>query len=125
MALDYQNSRGVQVIPVLKSGLEYLEEVNRASLEAENTPDIYIVSNDSLEKANLSGLAAEVKDQDSVLTTDFFPQTALDAVSYQGQKMAYPLYFETSARPDNGLFSADGFGCGELSGTENGISALF
>ena len=97
VALDYQNSRGVQVIPVLKSGLEYLEEVNRASLEAENAPDIYIVSNDSLEKANLSGLAAEVKDRDSVLTTDFFPQTALDAVSYQGQKMAYPLYFETSA----------------------------
>ena len=97
VALDYQNSRGVQVIPVLKSGLEYLEEVNRASLEEENAPDIYIVSNDSLEKANLSGLAAEVKDQDSVLTTDFFPQTALDAVSYQGQKMAYPLYFETSA----------------------------
>lgn len=97
VALDYQNSRGVQVIPVLKSGLEYLEEVNRASLEAENTPDIYIVSNDSLEKANLSGLAAEVKDRDGVLTTDFFPQTALDAVSYQGQKMAYPLYFETSA----------------------------
>lgn len=97
VALDYQNSRGVQVIPVLKSGLEYLEEVNRASLEAENAPDIYIVSNDSLEKANLSGLAAEVKDRDGVLTTDFFPQTALDAVSYQGQKMAYPLYFETSA----------------------------
>lgn len=97
VALDYQNSRDVQVIPVLKSGLEYLEEVNRASLEAENAPDIYIVSNDSLEKANLSGLAAEVKDRDSVLTTDFFPQTALDAVSYQGQKMAYPLYFETSA----------------------------
>lgn len=97
VALDYQNSRGVQVIPVLKSGLEYLEEVNRASLEEENAPDIYIVSNDSLEKANLSGLAAEVKDRDGVLTTDFFPQTALDAVSYQGQKMAYPLYFETSA----------------------------
>ncbi len=27
VALDYQNSRGVQVIPVLKSGLEYLERM--------------------------------------------------------------------------------------------------
>lgn len=97
VALDYQNSSGIQVIPVLKSGLEYLEEVNTASLEEENAPDLYIVSNDSLEKAHLSGLAVEAEDPDGVLTTDYFPQTALDAVCYQGQKMAYPLYFETSA----------------------------
>lgn len=97
VALDYQNATGVQVIPVLKSGLEYLEQVNTASLERENAPDLYIVSNDSLEKAHLSGLAVEVKDPNGILTTDFFPQAALDAVTYQGQKMAYPLYFETSA----------------------------
>lgn len=97
VALDYQNASGVQVIPVFKSGLEYLEQVNTASLEEENAPDLYIVSNDSLEKANLSGLAVEVQDENTVLTTEHFPQTALDAVTYQGQKMAYPLYFETSA----------------------------
>ena len=32
MALEYQNETGVRVVPVLKSGLEYLEAVNDASL---------------------------------------------------------------------------------------------
>ena len=96
VVVDYQNAAGVQVIPVLKSGLEYLEQVNAASLE-ENAPDLYIVSNDSLEKAHLSGLAVKAEDKNGVLTTDYFPQTALDAVTYQGEKIAYPLYFETSA----------------------------
>lgn len=97
VVVDYQNAAGVQVIPVLKSGLEYLEQVNAASLEEENAPDLYIVSNDSLEKAHLSGLAVKAEDKSGVLTTDYFPQTALDAVTYQGEKIAYPLYFETSA----------------------------
>ena len=38
-----------------------------------------------------------MKDQNAVLNTENFPQTALDAVTYQGHAVAYPLYFETSA----------------------------
>ncbi|MDO4293843.1 MAG: extracellular solute-binding protein [Eubacteriales bacterium] len=94
VSLDYLDAYGVRVLPVLTDGLEYLEAVNEASLNQENAPDLYIVSNDSLEKAYLAGLAVPLGD---MLNTDSFPQTALDAVCYQGERVAYPLYFETSA----------------------------
>lgn len=97
VSLDYLEEYGVRVMPVLKSGLEYLEAVNTASIKNENAPDIYIVSNDCLEKAYLAGLASEIEDPGDVVTADHFPQTALDAVCYHGKKVAYPLYFETSA----------------------------
>lgn len=97
MALDYLEEYEVRVLPVLKSGLEYLEAVNEASVEQENMPDLYIVSNDSLEKAHLAGLAAQIADPDNVVSPDNFPQAALDAVTYKGKTVAYPLYFETSA----------------------------
>lgn len=38
MALEYQNETGVRVVPVLKSGLEYLEAVNDASIAEESMP---------------------------------------------------------------------------------------
>lgn len=97
VSLDYLEEYGVRVMPVLKSGLEYLEAVNTASLMNENAPDLYIVSNDCLEKAYLAGLAAEIEDTRNVVTAQNFPQTALDAVCYKGKTAAYPLYFETSA----------------------------
>ena len=97
MALEYQDATGVRVVPVLKSGLEYLEAVNDASIAEKSMPDVYLISNDGLEKAYLAGLAVNVKDQNAVLNTENFPRTALDAVTYQEHAVAYPLYFETSA----------------------------
>ncbi|MGN1170934.1 MAG: extracellular solute-binding protein, partial [Lachnospiraceae bacterium] len=84
-----------------QTGLEYLEEINDASVRQEEDgqpmPDLYIINNDSLEKAYLAGLAAEIKDEENFCTTQNYPQTALDAVSYNGKRVAYPFYFETSA----------------------------
>ena len=57
----------------LKSGLEYLEAVNGASIAEESMPDVYLISNDGLEKAYLAGLAVNVKDQNAVLNTENFP----------------------------------------------------
>ena len=51
MALEYQDATGVRVVPVLKSGLEYLEAVNDASIAEKSMPDVYLISNDGLEKA--------------------------------------------------------------------------
>lgn len=97
MALDYLEQYDVRVVPVLTSGLEYLEAVNEASLKNENGPDLYIVGNESLEKAYLAGLADEIDDAAGVVSEVNFPRAALDAVCYQGKTVAYPLYFETSA----------------------------
>lgn len=97
VALDYLEEYDVRVLPVLKSGLEYLEAVNEASLNNENMPDLYIVGNESLEKAHLAGLAAEIENPEGAVCAENFPQTAMDAVTYRGKMVAYPLYFETSA----------------------------
>jgi len=99
-AAAYYEENGVHVIPVLKTGLEYLEEINAASLhpteESQPAPDLYMITNDSLEKAYLSGLAVPVRENNAVCNTKMVPQAALDAVTYKGKQVAYPLYYETS-----------------------------
>lgn len=92
---EYQSE--VRVVPVYTSGREYLETINQASLHTEDVPDMYIVGNDSLEKAYLAGLASEVRLPEGVLPMDsFFPQTAINAVTYRDKQIGYPFYFETS-----------------------------
>ena len=60
-------------------------------------PDLYIVSNDSLEKAYLSGLASEIELSEGTQSLpDLFPETAVDAVTYHDKLIGYPFYFETS-----------------------------
>lgn len=96
-AVTFGEENDVRVIPVLKTGMEYLEEVNRASLtDEEALPDVYMLSNDSLGKAYLAGLAAPIA-EDSVCNTDNFPQAAISAVTYDDKIVAYPYFFETSA----------------------------
>lgn len=92
---EYQSD--VRVVPVYTSGREYLETVNQASLHTDEVPDLYIVSNDSLEKAYLAGLASEVRLPEGVLPMEqWFPETAVHAVTYDDRQIAYPFYFETS-----------------------------
>jgi len=86
----------VRVVPKLQSGDEYLEQINSASIKDEGTPDLYVISNDSLERAYLGGLATLVT-EDADIFNDEFPTAAKQAVSYRGNKIAYPFYFETSA----------------------------
>ncbi len=95
--VEFGQERGVRVIPVLTSEGEYLEAIGKASLEKEQMPDLYLLANDSLEKAYLAGLASKTGDEGAVCNVQNFPQAALSAVSYNGKNIAYPLYFETSA----------------------------
>ncbi len=95
-AVLYGDENHVRVIPHLVSESEYLEAVNRASLENEHVPDVFLIGNDSLEKAYLAGLASEIDDTMEIVNGGYFPQVALDAVTYKGKKVAYPLYYETS-----------------------------
>lgn len=94
-AFDYQEETGNKIVPVLVSGLEYLEEINIATLEGEG-PDLFIISNDSLEKAYLAGLSGEIQDAEGVVNETYYPAAALKAVSYQDKLTAYPFYYETS-----------------------------
>ncbi|MEZ3447326.1 MAG: extracellular solute-binding protein [Lachnospiraceae bacterium] len=96
--LEFYNSTDIRVDVRQVSGLEYLEAVNAASLDdAADTPDLYILSNDSLEKAYLAGLATQLPDTAPVYEEQLFGQAARDAVMYNGKYVACPMYFETSA----------------------------
>lgn len=96
-AVAFSEKNDVRVIPRLVSASEYLEAINEASLAGEQMPDAYLLSNDSLGKAYLAGLAAVIDDQTDLCNIDNFPQTALSAVSYKDHPVAYPYYYETSA----------------------------
>ena len=95
-AINFIEIYGVRVIPVLKSGTEYLEAVNEASLKEEQIPDAYLLSNDLIGKASMAGLTTDVTDS-IYCNTDYFPQAALYATSYHGDVVAFPYYYETSA----------------------------
>lgn len=95
-AVMFGQKNKVNVLPQLVSESEYLEAINRETLYGEHIPDAFLISNDSLEKAYLSGLAVPVSDDYKRMNTIHFPQTALDAVTYKEKKVAYPLFFETS-----------------------------
>lgn len=96
-ALYFQEETGVsvRVIPKLVSGLEYLEQINESRLGKE-CADVYIVSNDSLLKAYLAGLATEMDDKAEFISERNYPKAAIDAVTYQGKVVGCPFYYETS-----------------------------
>ena len=94
--IAFQDENGVRVEPVLKTGLEYIEEIYQASLSGEEMPDLYITGSDTLEKAALAGLAVPIEDPERVVNSFNFPPIAFQAVSYQGKQIAYPFYYETA-----------------------------
>lgn len=96
-AVAFGEEKDVRVIPVLTSDSEYLEALNQASLHSTQIPDAFILSNDSLEKAYLSGLASRITDEAGICNEDHFPETALSAVTYKDKLVAYPYYYQTSA----------------------------
>jgi maltose-binding protein MalE len=86
----------VRIMPVLVSALEYLENINRASVEYEG-PDLYIIGHDNLEKAYLAGLAEIVQPEYFQKMQADYPQVGINAVTYHSKILGYPFYFETSA----------------------------
>lgn len=96
-AVTYNETHDVRIVPVLETGLEYLENINQASLGEENIPDLYILSHDSLEKAYLAGLAYEVEPGENVTLEDRYMETGIHAATYKDKVIGYPFYFETSS----------------------------
>jgi maltose-binding protein MalE len=96
-AVEFGRRENVHVLPVLADSSGLLEQINAASVEGDSFPDVYLVSNELLEKAYLSGLAVEIADENGVCTSDNFGEGALNAVTYSGKYVGYPFSFETSA----------------------------
>lgn len=106
-AVAYGETHDVRVIPVLASGLEYLEEINKASIQSETPPDLYIISNDSLEKAFLAGLASPLEEEGWEEIKEEYPDAARLAVTYKNKTVGYPFYFETSSLLYNRTYLED------------------
>ena len=96
VALKYYEETGVRVRPKCVTGLEYLENINNASVRDGKGPDLYITTNDTLGKAYLAGLASEIQDNGKTVNSTVFPQTAVDAVTYEGKVVGYPFTYETA-----------------------------
>lgn len=103
----HEKNKDIRVIPVLIDNIEYLESINEASLGGDDFPDVFLLSNDSLEKAYLAGLASEARDADNVLNSEHFPTAALSAATYHDKLIGYPLFFETSVLMYNKSYLAD------------------
>lgn len=89
--LKYQEETGIHVIPKLVSGVEYLEQIAKNRNESDSA-DLYIVSNDLLQKADLAGLSTEIEDNEIFRK---LPKAAKNAVTYKDKQIAIPLYYET------------------------------
>lgn len=97
MALSYMEAHdNIRIVPTLVSAVEYVESINQATMQEQAMPDLCLISNDSLEKVYLAGLADEITDPEQIVTEENFPQAALHAVTYQDKLLAYPFYYETS-----------------------------
>lgn len=101
VVLTFQSVQGIKVNIVKKSGVEFLEAVNEASIlegseRKEPMPDLYITSHNNLLRAYLAGLAGIVEDPENIMNSEEFPDTALRAVSCYGEYVAYPFYYETN-----------------------------
>ncbi len=105
-AVAYNEDHDVRIVPVLQPALEYLEGINQASLES-NTPDLYILGHDSLEKAYLAGLASEVEFPGDGSMEEAYLKTGLQAATYKDKVIGYPFYFETSGLLYNRTYLED------------------
>ena len=95
----YNEQSDIRVEAVLVDDSEYLEAINEASLGKSDRPgpDLYLITNDCLEKAYLAGLASEITHQDMFRTDELENQGAEAAVTYDGKVVAYPFYYESCA----------------------------
>lgn len=102
----HEKNPDVRVIPTCVSATQYLEHINDATVKdsEEIAPDLFLISNDSLEKAYLAGLASPTKDIAGVLNSNHFSESALDAISYKNFYIAYPFSFETTVLLYNKTF---------------------
>ena len=86
-----------RVEPTLIDDTDYLQKIYEASVSGEDYPDVFLAGNDLLERLWLTGLATQVQDETHFSGNRFFCQPALDAVTYQGKTIAYPMSFEAAA----------------------------
>lgn len=97
MAFAYMEEHdNIRVVPTCVSSVEYLENIYNATLTQEVYPDLFIVTNDCLQKAYLLGIASEITDKVDLVSEENYPGIARSAVTCENKKVAYPFYYDTA-----------------------------
>lgn len=101
VSVAYTDSQSrYRVEPTLIDDTDYIQKIYDASTSADEDteyPDIYIAGNDQLERLWLTGLAGRVQDTEHFNDNHYFCEPAINAITYQGKIVAYPLYFDAAA----------------------------
>jgi maltose-binding protein MalE len=92
---EFEKQHPVEITLQLVTAVDYIENINTASISDLGGPDLFVTSSELLEKARLAGLAVENDSFSERELQEAFPQKALDAATCGGKLMAYPFYFET------------------------------
>lgn len=96
-AKSYEEKNYVKVKTKQIAEIDYIEMIHNSSVGEEfEGPDVYLVTNDQLEMVELAGLTSVVEKHHNHYSTDYYGNTALHAVKYNGNQIAYPISFETS-----------------------------
>lgn len=97
LSKEYEKDTGIKVNAAYMSDIDYLENINKANKKIDETlgeaPDIYLIDSEELEAAYRYGLAAE--NDNPIYNSDNYSETALNAITYKGKYVAYPLTFDT------------------------------
>lgn len=93
-AREFNEQYGMTVSPVYYDGVSLFEDMNTAA-QKDAAPDVYLAGNDQLELAVLSGMACPNTSVNDGFWKESYPETAVNAVTYQGKRYGYPVYFDT------------------------------
>lgn len=91
---SFASEYGVSVNLVFYDGVSFFEDLNQANQDGTG-PDMYLLSNDQIQLAKDSGMAQDLSYVDDELWKSCYPEVADKAVTYQGKRYAYPIYFDT------------------------------
>lgn len=93
-AKRYEEKTGIKVRITYYTTIDYLEKISSASAEG-NGPDMFLLSEDSLQNAVLLGIIEQNYDTD-ILNEHNYCQKAIKSVTYVEKQYGYPLGFETT-----------------------------
>lgn len=85
---------GIKVTLNLYSGIDYLGDINKANTK-DKGPDIFMLSNDQIKKANLAGLISENTTFSHKFLRDNYPSVVKNALISEEKTYGYPVYFDT------------------------------
>ncbi|MDE5967166.1 MAG: hypothetical protein K2G89_10080 [Lachnospiraceae bacterium] len=94
---EFERRYNIHVDYILKNEADFLEAVNQAALTGMNQdgPDAYMLSNDLIKKARLSGLVEKNTWYDEQFWSENYPVVAKNALSSGVGVYGYPVYLDT------------------------------